>query len=120
MPIVYRIEDESGLGPYWNGPGYCATHGSSETDDTRHPAPCDDGLDPYFGGVLFGFTSMEKLRAWFDTSVRSRLYRRGYKCAVYEVADIDIGESGKQCTFRRDEGHRISWGRKKFECVKAR
>lgn len=94
---VFRVEDALGQGPY-RGETYTDSGPGSDSrieygtlfndDDDAHPAPYKDDLpetpgDTHPRDYMFGFTSMEALRAWFDGPRRKWLREHGYRLAHY-------------------------------------
>lgn len=111
--IVYRIENEKGIGPYQgqeNGPLsklYYAHH------DQDHPVasvdfPCKFSFFYNCGDFVFGFQSLQSCAKWFvGFVVFMRNY--GFKLAKYEIdpSKIIIGQSGKQIIFKKSDAKKI-------------
>jgi len=106
--LIYRWEHRmTRQGPY--NPGVytpevnelsdfvCARH-----DDIGHPNGYDDGITWGAGtGRVCACPSREMLDAWFSDIPECRLRGAGFVLAAYScpVADVQVGRSGKQCSF---------------------
>jgi hypothetical protein len=94
--IVYRIEDDQHMGPYYRPNGsYEEIHGA--VDYGRHPPASEDSIK-VLHGYLFGFETIDQLRAWFNQGELRRLYNMGFYAVSYKTSEIHKG--GKQCAFR--------------------
>jgi hypothetical protein len=116
MHTIYRYEDSNGVGPYNTyGPiisNYlyevmCKKHGYNN----RHIYPNmeedfpdwhlwlgADGLKDYFSAC----TSLAGLGSWF-LGFNDLLLNNGFKIKVYQVSEIHIGISDKQCFFDKNK-----------------
>lgn len=105
--LVYRVETSSGTGPYSGGDAavYEALSSLCWRTDTGHPEPWNDGIEGSWSGTHHcGFSSIEKLLAWFDRgSTLGHLHRAGFSCSVYEVPTSDVIEGCRQVVFIRPE-----------------
>lgn len=99
MPIVYRVQDSEGRGPF--KPGFSKLWVQTRTDH--------ENLQPWFiefgridRDVLTGETSgsacrsIEQLRRWFTKGEYRKLKKYGYKAVKMNVDRI-IAESTIQC-----------------------
>jgi hypothetical protein len=111
---VYRVE-KNGKGPY-----YHSRKGMSDAlkdelgghnGDNKRPGPYSGGFDDEMSklrakhekDVLFGFDSMEQLRAWFHDWVIDLLKEAGYVIKKYKVAVEDVYVSCYQAIFTNGE-----------------
>lgn len=103
MPIIYRIQDKKGRGP-WK-PGFSHTWVEDRADQ--------EYLIPWFyefgrvdlkalTGMNLGCGCMtkEQLKRWFTPTEYTRLLSCGYKAVQMEVVRI-LAESNIQCVFER-------------------
>lgn len=104
---VYRIETESGGGPYLGleGGRDSAIHDAS--NGAAHPAPDLDGCAVGTGrGYVCGFDSVEQGRQWFGASVELaraiNRRRRELAVSVYDVPEDAVEEGRTQVMFERD------------------
>lgn len=128
MPLVYRVENGDGEGPYTASNGQSLYHlnaGSagawqSECFDlkNRHPAPYDDsklvrsGFDVFkrnfecsydVEDLSFGFESPEQYRSWFfSDELLHKLDAMGFRLHVYDVPENQVAFGNSQCAFRKD------------------
>ena len=81
--IIYRVENERGMGPY---SGEFATYdevGLPFKGSPKHPAPYDDGLSDPRLVDRFGFRDLLQLVDWFD------LWLDGLESAGFRVVRIN-------------------------------
>ncbi len=101
MPLVYRVEDEYGVGPY---DGYIYRTGleflREHSTQNGHPASkfirCNYSRDYYCG-----FKSITQLKKWFNQNERSALHSHGLKLSVYKVSETKYKKDKKQVVFLR-------------------
>lgn len=104
MPIIFRIQDSDGRGP-WK-PGFSHTWSEERDDwDNLHPWPQQFGL-----GIMklrdknkhmgCGCLSISQLQRWFTFKEYQRLALVGYKSVMLNGATI-IAQSDIQCVFER-------------------
>jgi hypothetical protein len=111
---IYRVEDVNGDGPY-NGrnsisfmqlmmAGYADSMEAWNDHAPRYELPIWASLDREDSRkFLFGFSSLDKLKIWFDARMRALYAGRGFLIAIYEVANPDVVEcSTAQCVFPED------------------
>lgn len=102
MKAVFRVEDSNGKGPY-GGKEHTWNKGEPHSTDNGRPSPMSD-LVPYqllgYGDdmFVFGFSSMQKLLAWFTTNNLEELYKMGFSIKLYRVPDY-VFESDTQVVF---------------------
>lgn len=105
MQTVYRVQNSYGKGPYTLGLYWTD---ESHSISTGRPAPKDDELgDELFNlkskygehNILFGFTSLEKLKNWFSKNELEKL--KNLKFYIEKlISDIVIeGKTETQCIF---------------------
>lgn len=104
---IYRIQDNEGRGPY--KPVVTLQWLDADRDDTYEndhpPFFYEFGLgvlalipNGFYAGC--GFSTLDKLYAWFSTTELERLFKMGY-CIVSMEVDQVIRESSKQLLFAR-------------------
>ena len=106
MHEIYRLEYENGKGVYWAAPPevyydllYLPHH---QEDQEDHPRPEDDGMGrSAWAGMIFGFQSLQDLRAWFCGAERLYLSSWGVLCSKY-FARGPIIAGKKQVAFYRN------------------
>jgi hypothetical protein len=107
--IVFRIENEDGVGPYQKHSGkilferMCEEH-----SDKNHPNYRDD-FDNYYYPFVFGFHSRQLYKTWFGGFI-TLMRTHGFKLSKYEIdpLKIIIGKSGKQIIFRKSDAIKVS------------
>ena len=108
--LIYRIENKRGQGPY------CSKHKdqalrnwlcSRHFDAEKHPAPDDDGIDDWTRSHKCGFSSLKKLKAWFNTEELNVLYEAKFDIVKYEVDKKDVLVGKKQVMFNRRKARRV-------------
>lgn len=116
--IVYRIENERGIGPY-----RCQIEDDDIIDDlselmfrhrdmSTHPSRLRDfshkQLSNMDGEPFFGFDSMESLLKWFTPS-DLELIPDSFSIVAYSVSlyDVQHGWSGKQLIFVKAKSEKI-------------
>ena len=103
MPIMWRVENKEGLGPYrgaYSGGDYSKElriMGEEHTADTEDHPIIDRAV---FTGEICGFNTWEQLRAWFSLDELSICENCGYVVAEIEVREI-IYNDGKQIMGKR-------------------
>lgn len=106
--LVYRVQTESGEGPYISGKAIDLLQPHQRCDD--HPAPRNDGVGDYYdfhGTHKFGFKSLEQLHAWFSSYECDVLRSMGFVMATYEVAEMRVRFGGKQIAFEYSEAQLV-------------
>lgn len=107
--IIYRVEDETGNGPYATGGPHQVPHmGWEHTNDRNHPSPQEDmGVDSV-GTRVFrpwvhfcGGHSLQQLATWFEGWVE-KLKEHGHTVAVYEVSEEFVIHGKYQIAFERN------------------
>ncbi len=102
MPVIFRVEDQNGKGPY-------QSHFKLDClwcERTAHPTMYDDG-QPNFRfhdhkDYFSGFWSLAQLDAWFFRRAVKRLLRRhGFVVKAYWVEHNKVVYGVKQVAFRR-------------------
>jgi len=109
MPLVYRIEDKNGRGPYQgynlNIPGFCTV---------EHPAPYTEAsLKWKFlknqESWYFGFDSLDQLKRWFyNQQWLETLHEAGLRITVWEVDTSYFRASKTQAVFLRKKAVKVS------------
>jgi len=99
MPIVYRVQDCDGRGPF--KPGFSSVWVKERPDhDNLHPWFIEFGRvdKKVLTGEVCGRACLtkEQLRRWFTKSEYKKLKKHGYKAVKMEVNRI-IAESDIQC-----------------------
>ena len=98
MFYVYRVEDDTGYGPYrGNVPPW-------ETRSHRHlPLPDEEGL-PIGSNILSGFISMKQLLSWFTKRELQNLAELGFR--PRRVLARRVWKGKRQATFIRYGNHK--------------
>ena len=104
---VYRIETESGGGPYLGLEGGMDFAIHMASNGPAHPAPyrdgCAEGTDK---GYVCGFESVDQGRRWFGASVELaraiNRRRRELFVSVYDVPEMAVVRGDRQVMFDRD------------------
>lgn len=101
-PIVYRVQDRNGRGPYKPGMSHRWSDGEergrlSIQDEfgwgfLQHQSPGE--------AIGCGFRSVEQLLSWFSDEELRKLYAMGYRVVAMRVDRI-LEESDRQCVFVR-------------------
>lgn len=111
---VFRVETAEGLGPYRNAVTECPGKNASYLtgDWEAHPLPTEDGIDryeltPYH---LFGFESLDALRAWFFRKRRDAelMAAKGLLVVSYRLSERHVLKGMRQLAFRRDFATKIN------------
>lgn len=110
MQTVYRVQDETGRGPF--KPGFSHRWVESRPDhDNLRPWPVDFGqLALYAASGLHygtGCRTIEQLRRWFTASEYATLHSYGYAAVKLDV-DVIVAESDTQCLFARSSPLHLS------------
>ena len=102
---VFRIEDETGIGPWISVRGFKNTRTEYCADDvvgwsweildvvftvttTSHPRPDSKGLFLLTGsGFRCAVTHPSHLKLWFDEKTLDALHRDGFRIVAYDVED---------------------------------
>ena len=105
MPEIYRLEYPSGNGVYNEAPREVFDdvlgHPCHQKDPEDHPRPEEDGMGrSAWADMIFGFQSIEALRAWFCGAERLYLSTYGVLCSKY-FARGPIITGKKQVAFYR-------------------
>ena len=105
--LIYRVEDESGVGPYRmtamrtaQQKALASLLGSAHNLSETHPLPSKDGMEQVWfqRHILYGFTSIEAAREWF-AGFETDLAETGYSLNVMNVPDALVVQGVKQCGF---------------------
>lgn len=106
--LIYRIEDESGKGPYigvWKdeATGQSDAALSCSHADAEHPVASIDIGEDFDKKHFCGCPSLEALEEWFD-GWEEILFRNGYFIVKYDIPDDQVlmGYSGRQVGFVPD------------------
>lgn len=106
--IVYRFEKD-GVGPYsanWTEPlNWYKYHGDNFD---KLPSISIDVREygSFTRDYLCACESLDKLCSWFGEFV-DNLLEAGFKCVVYQTADVLLTKSGAQVAFRKETALRI-------------
>ena len=108
--IVYRIENQHGVGPYRGFDGVQDREWQTEqVVDDRCPSPWTDFGDLWQNTPattrhthFFGFLKLSQLKMWFQDAERERLRALGYRIVRLDVPRV-VFYSLKQCAFRRHQ-----------------
>lgn len=106
--LIYRFENEAGMGCFWTGCAYRYNEATTLEDDCYDPpgpfSECastelhkhhrDKGLK----GLLFGFSSKASLRRWF-TCAKGRRAMTECRLVVYEVPSEAVLRGNWQVVF---------------------
>ena len=118
---VYRVENESGDGPYhWGVSDEDGVNIGSAHTDPQHPGPSeDDLLEAVYGSIspfdetehedkVFGMVSEESLLIWFD-GWWEILEGHGHSITEWEVPEeyVAIGTSREQVVFMRSKAEKL-------------
>jgi hypothetical protein len=101
--LIYRIENDNGLGPYQHHEGQFSDAYPMMCDhsDNRHPSPwhSSSGLSSIYEFEYCGFDSIVSLAEWFADYL-DELDSEGFWVSVYE-SDARVGHYG-QALFQRE------------------
>ena len=127
MRTIYRVEDETGAGPYKNGPNpnrsipnhHFDDDGPLACDTPNRPGPLSDTWDnieklkvaTVLGQVKFGFADLSQLHMWFDMLAMRCVaeHGRGFGIATYEAPNEDVINGEKQVAFLAGRAKRTNW-----------
>jgi hypothetical protein len=105
--IVYRVENKRGEGPYTRrrkvSDWLCDRH----VDIEKHPSLVEDGIYEWKRAHKCGFSSLKKLKAWFDKEELKALYEAKFDIVRYEVDKKDVLVGKKQVMFNRRKARRV-------------
>jgi hypothetical protein len=92
MPLVYRVENKNGLGPYRYVLGHQKAKSLQKMTEhhnlsSDHPAPYSDCRREMSKGDFCGFLSKPQLLQWFKGYLRA-LEKEGFFLAVYAPARL--------------------------------
>jgi hypothetical protein len=118
--LVYRFENDKGQGPWW-GNAVTAYDRHQRTRDKYHscgdmPAPSsrlegavhDHWSAGSLRGFIFGFASLDQLKAAFRSGVgRAAMGAVGQRLKVFEVPDGAVFTSPAQCIFERGDAVQV-------------
>lgn len=108
MDIVFRLEDDKGLGPYRHFSSYDLCIECNHRGCPQHPSPEWDGIPSVAweeeDDVRFGFKSLCDLINWFDYDIRVKLDGHDIRVSVYSGEVIARGY--RQLVFRP---HNLLW-----------
>lgn len=114
--FVYRVEDNSGWGPYNRAMADCCKQTErakflndlyrrhSDYDDReKHPAWCIEGISSNCGKSVAGFSSKRQIKSWFNDKERKALQKYGFFVSRYKVkkSSVQRGTSKRQIAFCR-------------------
>ena len=108
--LIYRIENKRGQGPY------CSKHKDQylrcwlcdrHSDIEKHPSPDEDGIYEWKRVHKCGFSSLRKLKAWFNKEELKALYEAKFDIVRYEVDKKDVLVGQKQVMFNRRKARRV-------------
>lgn len=100
MPLVYRVEDSNGNGPYdvyGNTYSEFSNILKKSHNDDEHPGPRVD-FRGHQRDSYFAFTTSKKAYSWFSGFI-THLDLEGFSLNTYRVSDYIMGKSKKQITF---------------------
>src|SRR5882757_2883211 len=102
MPEVYRLEFSDGKGVYvYSDPFYYEQLQCHQNDKEDHPRPEEDDMGrSAWADMIFGFASIEAMRAWFNGTERLFLSAQGIVLSKY-FARGPIISGKKQLAFYR-------------------
>lgn len=104
MITVYRVENERGIGPYWekemqDRPQWMHDHNMSDF----HPSPrVEWGYQNELDVKIFGFTSLAQLYSWFSEETLPWLRENGFKLTTYSADEYEMLLGKFQCAFKRE------------------
>lgn len=107
MPIIYRIENNKGIGPYNpdSSVRMSTLFGDDIHADWQHPAIWEDytkivhaELQQYY----CAFHDKSLIMKWFEPIHIEKLLENGYIIREIEVEEYLKGNSGKQCFFKKE------------------
>ena len=105
--LVYRIENKRGQGPYCSNHKYQDWLCDRHSDIEKHPSPVEDGIYEWTKSHKCGFSSLKKLKAWFNTEELKALYAAKFDIVRYEVDKKDVLVGQKQVMFNRRKARRV-------------
>ena len=96
--LVYRIEGENGMGPYWDSP--IREMGAKHSKGNSHPNPTEEDLD-ISSSFFCGFPTLDPMKVWFK-GWRSKMNKMGFRLKVYEIPHIHVQIGDKQLVFEKE------------------
>lgn len=96
--LVYRVENERGIGPYLSFSPLLEDMGKAHAD-RGHPDPYDDGITGMMASEYCAVRSLEDAQTWFD-GYGEVLDEAGFELNVWEAQDVTEGVA--QVVFRKD------------------
>jgi hypothetical protein len=107
--IVYRIENESGCGPYFGSMNYSDWTDGFHNAATGRPMPYEDNITATDHSLFrFGFESMDKLTQWFTFAEIGRLLDQGFRVVSFQVDIQHTVIGNKQLVFKREQATEIT------------
>lgn len=105
--LVYRVENERGIGPYLSfDPALeeMRLEHAMSGDDPR-PTPDWDGIDDMDADESSGFQTAQRAENWFG-GYGAVLDEAGYELTVWEAQDVREGRT--QVVFRKDTAKQVA------------
>ncbi len=100
MPIVWRVENKEGDGPYSANWPYLRELRKDHSDWQTWPLPVSDFPDHNYGD-RYGFPSERHAKDWFTYWLPVML-NHGFELKEIEVSGYVLSKSGKQVIFKRN------------------
>lgn len=99
--IVYRFEDENGLGPYIeNNQNINFAH-----DDDKHLSPREEGLE--INSLHCGFKGMEQIHRWFTNDEIIKM-NQDFMLVSYSIGKKHVNIGKQQVTFDLNKATKLS------------
>ena len=116
--LVYRFENEAGVGPYTGITKFdisTVVPGLDRNGSSRHPSPAIDfsgDTSPWVKGMSrynshFGFSTLHQLMDWFDPLQQIQLADLGFHLTTYQVDPEHVVLLNRQCAFVRKHARRL-------------
>ena len=120
--LIYRVENENGIGPYWSyqfdwdheGSDYpCAFEDEPLARFAKENGAEERLVGEFFDslGMVYAFSSIELYERWFNEEERIELSLEGFTLNVYEIPDqfenefFVVGDT--QMLFRKDKAQLV-------------
>lgn len=111
--IVYRYENNDGIGPYWGGSDWLLDELDYHQRGNTHPGirqdyPYENGEDDYYKlhadecDLISGCKSIPSINKWFKGHKR-HLKEDGFNLYEYQVNHYIVGKSKKQVFFNKHD-----------------
>lgn len=106
--VVYRVENEEGVGPYHSSWYYHSEIGYLHSN-SKHPSiQTDKIIEGKIGRLSYdeykkyfcGFKSLLQYKEWFSLRLRKLLKKHNFKLNIYKIDKRNVIQSDKQIVFK--------------------